>query len=190
MDSINETIMAIDMRDYGTIGCAYYVARDEKLYLMEDVKLGNVDLADTLKLHATPTIILINTKSDEKLEERLAPDARRIDRAEDESMLFLSSLVPTANITDTVNGLYILETRPAVEFKYEAAKDRLISLNLKGDGGNNMAFLTPDDDLAMHSAFGEDVTSGRQGQLMRLAGHVDLDSFISVRDWSNMLTWY
>lgn len=73
------------MRNYGTLGCAYYVAREEKLYLMEDVKMADVDLVGSLKIHASPTVILINTRSDEKLEEFLTPDARRIDRAENES---------------------------------------------------------------------------------------------------------
>jgi len=91
MDSFNETIMAIDMRDHGTIGCAYYVAREEKLFLMEDIKMGSVDLVDTLKIHASPTIVLITTKSDDKLEQCLKPDARRIDRDENDSVYFVPS---------------------------------------------------------------------------------------------------
>ena len=45
-DALNEVIMAVDVRDRGTVGCSYYVARDEKLYFMEDVKLGGVDVVD------------------------------------------------------------------------------------------------------------------------------------------------
>ncbi|KAI4092728.1 MAG: hypothetical protein L6R37_007534 [Teloschistes peruensis] len=36
-DFLNETIMALDLRDRGTVGCAYYVAREEKLYMLEDL---------------------------------------------------------------------------------------------------------------------------------------------------------
>ena len=43
-DYLNEVIMAIDLRDRGTIGCCYYVAMEEKLYLMEDVKHGGLDV--------------------------------------------------------------------------------------------------------------------------------------------------
>ena len=39
-DALNEIIMAIDMRDRGTLGCAYYIAREEKLFLVEDIKIG------------------------------------------------------------------------------------------------------------------------------------------------------
>jgi DNA mismatch repair protein MSH5 len=75
-DALNEIIMAIDMRDRDTLGCAYYVARDEKLFLMEDVKLAGLDIVDTLKLHASPTVVLISTKSDETLEDHLAKEAK------------------------------------------------------------------------------------------------------------------
>ena len=43
-DYLNEVIMAIDLRDRGTVGCCYYVAMDEKLYLMEDVKHGGLEI--------------------------------------------------------------------------------------------------------------------------------------------------
>ena len=46
-DSLDEVIMAVDLRDKGTVGCCYYVAREEKLYLMEDVKYGGLDVIDT-----------------------------------------------------------------------------------------------------------------------------------------------
>jgi DNA mismatch repair protein MSH5 len=38
--------MAVDVRERGTVGCSYYVAREEKLYLMEDVKLGGPEVVD------------------------------------------------------------------------------------------------------------------------------------------------
>ncbi len=39
--------MAVDLRDKGTVGCAYYVAQDEKLYFMEDVKFGGPEILET-----------------------------------------------------------------------------------------------------------------------------------------------
>jgi DNA mismatch repair protein MSH5 len=45
----NEIIMAIDLRDRRTVGCAYYVARTETMYFMEDCKLGNVHIIDSRK---------------------------------------------------------------------------------------------------------------------------------------------
>lgn len=83
--------MAIDMKG-GTIGCCYYIAREEKLCLMQDVKFGGLDIVETLKLHVQPTRILISTRSEEKLEEYLSRDARGIDRGDDASTYYQSSL--------------------------------------------------------------------------------------------------
>lgn len=48
-DSLDEVIMAIDLRDKETVGCCYYVAREEKLFLMEDVKYGGIEVIGTCK---------------------------------------------------------------------------------------------------------------------------------------------
>lgn len=48
-DTLNEIIMAIDLLPRGVVGCCYYVARDEKLFLMEDIQFGDVDIIDTRK---------------------------------------------------------------------------------------------------------------------------------------------
>ncbi len=42
--------MAVNMLGNGTVGCAYYVARNEKLYFMEDVRMGGADIVDARKL--------------------------------------------------------------------------------------------------------------------------------------------
>lgn len=85
-DALNEVIMAIDMKERGTLGCAYYIAREEKLCLMEDIQLANLELVDMLKLHAQPTVLLISSRAEEALEDHLTKEARPIDRGEDDSM--------------------------------------------------------------------------------------------------------
>lgn len=45
-DMLSEVIMAVDVAKRGTVGCAYYVAREEKLYFMEDVQHGGADVVD------------------------------------------------------------------------------------------------------------------------------------------------
>lgn len=49
IDALDEIIMAVDIRERKSVGCSYYVAREEKLYLMEDMKLGDVEVIDTRK---------------------------------------------------------------------------------------------------------------------------------------------
>ena len=46
VDLQNEVIMAVNLTDRGTVGCAYYAARDEKLYFMEDAVMGGADIVD------------------------------------------------------------------------------------------------------------------------------------------------
>jgi DNA mismatch repair protein MSH5 len=43
----DEVFMAVDVRERSTVGCAYYVAREEKLYMMQDCKFGDLTTVDT-----------------------------------------------------------------------------------------------------------------------------------------------
>lgn len=89
-DSMNEVVMAVDLRDRGTVGCTYYVAREQKLYMTEDVRVGGIEVIsmcmapfpastnsadpESVKLHAQPTVILLSTKVDESVDTFLEPN--------------------------------------------------------------------------------------------------------------------
>lgn len=49
-DTLHEVIMAINVRERGTVGCAYYIARDEKLLCMEDMRLGGAEAVQAREL--------------------------------------------------------------------------------------------------------------------------------------------
>ncbi|OBT67805.1 hypothetical protein VE03_02464 [Pseudogymnoascus sp. 23342-1-I1] len=170
-DALNEIIMAIDMRDRGTLGCTYYIAREEKLFLMEDIKLSGLDIVDTLKLHASPTVVLISTKSDDALEDHLMKEAKDASRGDNPDAIF---------------GAYVLDSRPSTEFQYESAKSKLVNLNfeLSGSNGPHMQFSTPDDELMGNMGYIQDLdeyeAAGHQGRLLRLAGCIDLESRVSI----------
>ena len=55
--------MALEMREKNTIGCAYYVARDETLYFMEDTMMGTLDLVEQIKLFIEPTVVLLSLRA-------------------------------------------------------------------------------------------------------------------------------
>lgn len=108
LDVLNEIIMAVDMKERGTVGCCYYVARDEKLYFMEDVKLGGVEIVDQCKcrlfqifqsnlavvrLYVDPTLILVSTKIDDTVIDRLDPEARNRDSISGNSRFMTKSLI-------------------------------------------------------------------------------------------------
>ena len=46
-ETLDNVIMAIDMKEHGTVGCAYYVAREERLFCMEDIVHGGIDTLET-----------------------------------------------------------------------------------------------------------------------------------------------
>lgn len=66
------------MRDNGSLGCAYYVASDEVLYLLEDVAMAGIDLVDTLLLHGNPTTVIISARAPETLADYLAQRAQGV----------------------------------------------------------------------------------------------------------------
>ena len=49
-ESFTERIMAVDMRNRGNIGCCYYVAQHEALYLLEDIRSAGLETID-LRMH-------------------------------------------------------------------------------------------------------------------------------------------
>lgn len=64
-DSLNEVIMCVDMRDRGTVGCCYYVARTQKLFIMADVTYGGIEVVDTRSLHLVPSLVQILTNGEQ-----------------------------------------------------------------------------------------------------------------------------
>lgn len=68
--------MAIDMKDNGTVGCAYYVAIDEALFLQEDIPMAGIDFVETLLLRVEPSSVLISLRSPDNLVEFLEAGAQ------------------------------------------------------------------------------------------------------------------
>lgn len=46
-EDLEQIVMAIDRHQKGAVGCAYYVAREEKLYCLQDVTNGSSDAIET-----------------------------------------------------------------------------------------------------------------------------------------------
>lgn len=45
-ESNDHIIMAVDVKEKGRFGCAYYVAGEERLFCMEDIPKGGIDVFD------------------------------------------------------------------------------------------------------------------------------------------------
>lgn len=105
-DDIDETldnvVMAIDIKERGTVGCAYYVAREERLFCMEDIVNGGNDVTETcnyhgshliglltilVKLEIQPTVVLLSLRIDsEEAELGAMRDVRQASLVDEGSM--------------------------------------------------------------------------------------------------------
>lgn len=50
-DDLSHVIAAIDMKEYGTVGCAYFSAQEENLYLLGDSRSGGMEAIDACKYY-------------------------------------------------------------------------------------------------------------------------------------------
>ncbi|KUI66380.1 hypothetical protein VM1G_02032 [Cytospora mali] len=162
-DVVNEVIMAIDMKDNGTIGCAYYVALDEALFLQEDIPLAGIELVEMLILHVEPTTVLVSIRGPDNLVEFLEAGAQ--------------DFKGNRNEEGGIRGAYILRTLGSLEFNYESATSHLMNLNIDSLSPPTMHFNTVAEGEAEGHA---NIDGQRQGKLMRLATWIDLDSRFSI----------
>ncbi|KAF2722777.1 hypothetical protein K431DRAFT_221307 [Polychaeton citri CBS 116435] len=162
--------MAFNMTDRGVVGCAYYVARDEKLYFMEDARISGPEIIDSLKLFIEPTVVLISTKCNDEVINRLDPENR-------DARVSLDG-----RNTDQTRLPYLLECRSHAEFKYEYARNKLVDLHIGQRHGPRVTFVVPGDVVPDEDGLA-DIDSrlgGRQGQFLRLAGWINIESRTTV----------
>lgn len=63
-DDLDQVIVAIDMKDSGTVGCSYYSAEEEKLYLLGDIRSGGTETVDSCQLRLFSTLQVLTRISD------------------------------------------------------------------------------------------------------------------------------
>jgi DNA mismatch repair protein MSH5 len=117
-----------------------------------------------VKTFIDPTVILLSTKIDDAVIDRFDPEARS-----DES---------ASGTNDQFRLPFLLDVRPPSEFHYDAAKSKLMTLRLGEEDGAQITFNVPGDHLC---GYDTESAHGQQGQLLRLAGWVDMESRITVR---------
>ncbi|KAI0012933.1 muts domain V-domain-containing protein [Xylariaceae sp. FL0662B] len=162
-DALNEVIMAIDMKDNGNLGCAYYIALDETLYLLEDVAMSGIDLVETLLLYAKPTTILVSARASDTLASYLARGAQGVD----------------GNRGD-LQGAYVLRDLNSTDFRYDAGRDKLLGLDLEMSGRQSMLYTSVVDDTIDETDDHSGQGGSRQGRLIRLGTSINLDSRLTI----------
>jgi DNA mismatch repair protein MSH5 len=164
-DTRDEVIMAIDLTARGTVGCCYYVAKDEKLFFMEDIQFGDVDVVEALRTFIDPTVILVSTKIDDAVINRFDPEAK--------------SDGSVSGDKDQFRLPFLLEVRPPSDFLYDVARSKLVNLHLGKEDGTQISFNAPGD-LGARDYPIKDNVACQQGQLLRLAGWVNIESRVTV----------
>lgn len=79
IDIVSEVIMAIEMKDNNTVGCAYYVTVEETLCLQEDIAMAGIEIVETLLLQAQPSTVIISHRAPPKMADYLERHAQDLE---------------------------------------------------------------------------------------------------------------
>jgi DNA mismatch repair protein MSH5 len=124
-----------------------------------------------VKLFIDPTVIIISTRCNEELINKLDPE-------------MANSRDPVAGEknADTTCLPYLLECRPNAEFGYDTSRKKLVNLRVGQPDGPRVTFVVPGDVLprAASRTVDDFEQSDRQGQLLRLSGWINLESRLTV----------
>ncbi|KAL2389735.1 hypothetical protein RJ035_001931 [Blastomyces gilchristii] len=160
-----QVVMAMDMKERCSVGCCYYVAAEQKLYLLEDITSGGLEAIETLKLDVQPTLVLLSTRADQS-----TPNLGQTGLG-----------MHTADNGDQFQLPYHLDVRPVQEFNFEGAKLKLASLPLS-TSRSETRFLVPGDTFSLKQNGDENDLgfTDHQGRLLNLSGSIDMDNRISI----------
>ncbi|KAK2760737.1 MutS protein msh5 [Arachnomyces sp. PD_36] len=164
-EGLDQVIMAVDMKERETVGCCYYVAQEEKLYLLEDVKAGGMEIIETLKLDVSPTVVLASTRVDQTLEN----DNHSIDHEGNGAESDAQFRLP-----------YQVDVRPGQEFGYEVAKNKLASIGLGSANSRGVKFYVPGDTFDETEYRENSGFTTHQGKVLHLSGYIDIENRVSV----------
>lgn len=162
-DALGEIIMAIDMKDGGNLGCAYYIAVDETMFLLEDIAMSGIDLVETLLLHVNPTTILISARASEALASHLTKRVQGLEGNRGDSQ-----------------SAFILRNLNSTDFRYDTGKAKLLALDLETLGHQSVLYTSVADEMVNEAdGFGGEENS-KQARLMRLGTLINLDSRLTI----------
>ncbi|KAK8140447.1 hypothetical protein PG984_000513 [Apiospora sp. TS-2023a] len=162
-DALNEVILALDMKANGNVGCAYYVASEEALFLMEDVPMAGMEIVDTLLLHAKPTSIMVPPRVSQEAHDKLQRGAHS----------------ESGSIQDGVQGAYILRTLKSVDFQYDAGIEKLLGVQSQVAASHGIRHGSMEDEM-LHQYDLEQEHGYSQESRMRLGTIINLESRLAI----------
>ncbi|KAF4462913.1 dna mismatch repair msh5 [Fusarium albosuccineum] len=158
----HEIVMAIDMKDNSTMGCAYFATTDGVLRLSEDIPMANLDVAEQFLLHVEPTTLLVSARAPEK---------------------FKKYLETTTTPKDASGGI-IFRGLQSSEFSPESAQERLVSLQSESLSPTGIIFSSGMEENSLGGSSSPIAGLARPEsnafRSLRCGGYINLNSNASV----------
>ncbi|KAK6373690.1 hypothetical protein LTS17_008183 [Exophiala oligosperma] len=167
-DDSEHIIMAVNIGPKSIVGCAYYIAGEERLLCMEEIGGGDHDFVERLKIDIQPTTVILSPRADSLAQITTSRSQRP------------TSFVASAD--DQLPLPYETEIRPLADFNYEGALNKIIALASSGlFCDSNGQFFVPDDpDFYEEENTTEIGFTQRRGRLLQLSTRLNLDDRMSI----------
>lgn len=201
-DDLGHVIVAMDMGDSGTVGCSYYSAQEETLYLMGDIYFSGNETIDScpssrltfmvLKkmltamaviLQTKPTVLLASAHVDYLTSRGLNSGQEDGIRENNTLTWFVERDADYYVPTETQTYLsYQLDIRPSQEFSGPSAKSKLTALEISATHEQCMQFFVPHGGIIGSEEMETEATSLtlQEGRLLHMSSSVDMENAITI----------
>ncbi|KAF4415392.1 DNA mismatch repair MSH5 [Fusarium acutatum] len=155
----HEVVMAIDLRENCTIGCAYFSTTDGILHVSEDIATASLDIAEQFLIHIQPTSLLVSARAPASFRDQLE------------------------KITASEGGSrgVIFRGLQSSEFSIETAHERLASLDSQALSATGIVFSTGiEEDESEESIPGLSQPESQAFRQLRYGGCINMNSQVSV----------
>ncbi|KAF4332583.1 DNA mismatch repair MSH5 [Fusarium beomiforme] len=155
----HEVVMAIDLKENSTIGCAYFSTTDGVLHISEDIASASLDIAEQFLIHGQPTSLLVSARAPASFRDHLE------------------------NITTPEGALggVIFRGLQSSEFSTETAHERLFGLDSHILSSTGIVFSTGvEDDATEESIPGLSQPESHAFRELRYGGCINMNSQVSV----------
>ncbi|KAK5234240.1 hypothetical protein LTR47_004831 [Exophiala xenobiotica] len=162
----DQIIMAVNIGPKNRVGCAYYIAGEERLLCMEEVVDRGMDIIERLKIDIQPTTVIVSPRYDGAADGSDSRNRRPV------------SLVDS--VDDQQPLPYEIEVRPSAEFSYDAAVNKILSLPSSDSCVDNSQLLVPGEPIFYEEDLHHDELglTKRRGRLLQISTWLDLDNRI------------
>ncbi|KAF5632203.1 DNA mismatch repair MSH5 [Fusarium sp. NRRL 52700] len=155
----HETVMAIDLKENSTIGCAYFSTTDGILHVSEDIATASLDIAEQFLIHIQPTSLLVCARAPAN---------------------FRDQLEKIATSEGASRGV-IFRGLQSSEFSIETAQERLISFDSQALSATGIVFSTGiGEDGSEESIPGLSQPESQAFRQLRYGGCINMNSQVSV----------